>query len=193
MTARAEMRTQGVFVQALAAVAIVALLGPASAGAAARALAADDGARVVADPAAEAALLALLNGYRTAKQLPSLKLSPRLQAAAEWYAIDMAVGNSFSHTHVDSLGRQLGDRAQSFGYWWRTAEATAEGPPTPVSALARWKASPGHDAILRDPVYRDVGVGAAADAGGVRFWVATVGSGSQTTGVTIVIGRRRRR
>jgi uncharacterized protein YkwD len=193
VTAHAGLRTRSVFAQALAAISIVALLGPASAGAGARALAEDAVARVVADPAAETALLTLLNRYRTAKHLPALKLSPRLHAAAEWYAVDMAVGNSFSHTHVDSLGRQLGDRVQSFGYWWRTAEATAEGLPTPASALARWKASPGHDAILRDPVYRDVGVGAAADASGVRFWVATVGSGPQTTGVTIVIGLRRRR
>jgi uncharacterized protein YkwD len=138
----------------------------------------------------EAQLLGLINDYRRTHHAPPLIAQPRLQAAAAWYAADMARNDSFSHTHVDSLGRPPEDRFHQFRYQWAVAEVSASGPTTPASALAHWKASPGHNAILIDPSFHEVGVGIGFNPQTVDgyFWAVSLGTGpGARTSLTILV------
>ena len=152
--------------------------------------------RPAASQRPEAQLLGLINDYRRTHHAPPLIGQPRLQAAAAWYAADMARNDSFSHTHVDSLGRPPEDRFHQFRYRWAVAEVSASGPTSPGSALAYWKASPGHNAILIDPSFHQVGVGIGFSslAPDHYFWVVSLGTGpGARTSLTILVeppGRR---
>jgi uncharacterized protein YkwD len=145
----------------------------------------------------EAQLLGLINDYRRTQHAPPLIGQPRLQAAAAWYAADMARNDSFSHTHVDSLGRPPEDRFHQFSYPWAVAEVSASGPTTPAWALAYWKASPGHNAILIDPSFHQAGVGIGFNrqTPDRYFWVVSLGTGpGARTSLTILVeppGQRR--
>jgi hypothetical protein len=102
----------------------------------------------------------------------------------------MARNDSFSHTHVDSLGRPPEDRFHQFRYRWAVAEVSASGPTTPAWALAYWKASPGHNAILIDPSFRQVGVGIGFNpqTPDRYFWVVSLGTGpGARTSLTILV------
>lgn len=61
-----------------------------------------------------AALLTLINNFRTQNGVPPLQVSATLQAAAQWMSADMAAGNILSHT--DTLGRGTEARLVAFGY-----------------------------------------------------------------------------
>jgi uncharacterized protein YkwD len=139
---------------------------------------------------AEDQLPGLIKDYRRAHHAPPLTGQPRLQAAAAWYAADMARNDSFSHTHVDSLGRPPEDRFRQFGYRWAVAEVSASGPTTSTSALAYWTASPGHNAILIDPRFHQLGIGIGFNpqTPDRYFWAVSLGTGpGARTSLTILV------
>jgi uncharacterized protein YkwD len=70
----------------------------------------------------EQALLEFVNGYRQENGLGTLVPSAELNAAADWFANDMASKGYFPDNHVDSLGRTPTQRGAAFGYPWGWAK-----------------------------------------------------------------------
>jgi uncharacterized protein YkwD len=119
----------------------------------------------VAIDADEQALLNGINAYRAQNGAGPLAFSPTLNKAAAWMSRDMATHDYFSH--FDRSGRSPGTRMTDCGYTniytWR-GENLAAGQWTPDAALAAWKGSAGHNALMLDPKYVAVGIGKAYDA-----------------------------
>lgn len=164
-------------------VAWLFVAGPVASGGARATPRGADRARAATFLTADArAFLTGLNDYRATVGRAPVTPLPTLTAAAAWYAADLARNDSFSHSHIDSLGRNIAQRYTDFGYTGRhpLGEASVEGPQTPAEALAAFRASRPHDAILRDPRLRAVGIGtatmAADDPDPQTFWVASFGS-----------------
>lgn len=122
-------------------IAACALAGVASSFSITRASAA-----VALDPEEQAAIN-LLNGERTSRGLTVLKVSPTLQAAAEWMAADL-VGNTTPAilTHTDTLGREIRARFNAFGYSPDSAirENLNLGQETAAASIQAWMNSPSH-------------------------------------------------
>ena len=76
-----------------------------------------------------------------------MKLSPTLQAASEWMALDM-IGNSTPTrlSHTDSLGRDIRPRFSSFGYSANSTirENLNAGHTTGLQSVQAWMDSPAH-------------------------------------------------
>ena len=91
---------------------------------------------------------------------PPLNWDDRVAAAALGHSVDMAENMFFDHEGSD--GSNTGDRLMNEGYdpgaWGETILAGLEDEATVVESFLD---SPGHCAILMDPSYEDVGVGAA--------------------------------
>jgi uncharacterized protein YkwD len=148
-------------VVALVAALLLALLAASSAHA----------ARISA--AAEARLLAAMNGVRGAQGLRPLRFDGRLRRAARLHSIDMVRRHYFAHgafalrlrlcgVHDSTIGENL-----AWGTGWRASAS---------SIVSEWLASPPHRAVLLRPDFRRVGVGAAdgpfAGLGGARVVTA---------------------
>lgn len=131
----------------------------------------------------EAAVLALINEYRAQNGLATLKVSPTLSAAARWMSEDMAERNFVPPNHVDSLGRDPGERMADFGYpfgqsgahWW--AENIAGGQSTPEQVFSAWRGSTGHNANMLNSRSVAAGVGQAYDSQSRYRWYWTVDFG----------------
>jgi uncharacterized protein YkwD len=112
--------------------------------------------------AAEAA--AVISAYRTASGLPPVAVDPRLNQAAEVQA--RAVAQAGTLTHGDFAGRM-----RRFGVDGGAAENLTAGSSTVAQAIARWKASPGHNTNLLMPGARRIGLARADANGGYgRYW-----------------------
>ena len=159
----------------LAFVVLLTLAVPAGAVAAAetaRAAASAPMAAVAASPGpALAAALAEINRLRARAGVPALALNPKLTAAAQGHADDMAAHGYFSHTGRD--GRTFGQRIRAAGYADYTAlgENIARGQPGWYAAIASWMRSPGHRANMLSPSFKDIGLG-----GRSRYWVQDFGT-----------------
>lgn len=115
-------------------------------------------------------LLALLNAERAEYGAGPLTVDPRLQAAAEWMAQDMADNGYVDH--VDSLGRDLRARLSAVGFpadTWRS-ENLAFGYTTADQVMEGWRTSEGHAANMRDPLFTHVGVARVYAPGSVFGW-----------------------
>jgi uncharacterized protein YkwD len=112
-----------------------------------------------------AALLCAIDAERAARDLPAVRESAQLTAAAQGHADDMVARHFFEH--VTPGGSTLGDRVNATGYIqgrrdWELGEtiAWAQQPlDTSASLMRAWLASPGHRAIILEPRFRDVGIG----------------------------------
>jgi uncharacterized protein YkwD len=105
-----------------------------------------------------------INAYRTQNGLPALTASEPLRRPTMWGALDSALRGFSPSDHIDSRGMGIAERAQYCGnytgpigeinYW-------GEGGDFPLgpAALAWWKQSPGHNALLLSPDYTTFGVG----------------------------------
>lgn len=113
----------------------------------------------------EASFLVLINQYRQDNGLPALSLNTNLTAASKWMSGDMVAKNYFSH--VDSLGRQLDQRLDDFGYVYNTwkGENLSVGGGTATQVFEAWKNSDSHKATMLNPNYRVIGIGRAYSAG----------------------------
>lgn len=137
----------------------------------------------------ETTFLQLLNDYRADHGKPPLAAHPQLNAAADWYATDMATQNYFGDyvycmnnfqipsAHCDSLGRLPGARVRAFGYPSGVGENTAGGFMSAQSVFDAWAASAGHNANMLGN-YRVIGIGWACNqASRYRcYWVTDFGN-----------------
>ena len=127
--------------------------------------------------ALQSEVLAHLNAERKAYGLSPLKLSPRLDKAAQGHACDNADRRSISRDSSD--GGTLTTRLRKAGYKYRAAaENTGRGFGTGARAVEWWMNSPKHRSnILFDRV-KDVGIGIAlSDAPDNKIhWVINFGT-----------------
>jgi uncharacterized protein YkwD len=119
--------------------------------------------------ALETAVLQLVNTERTKAGCAAVAPNDQLTAAARGHSADMAARNYFSHTTPE--GVDFISRITVTGYRWSAAgENIAKGQRTPADVMASWMNSPGHKANIVNCAFKDLGVGAAADASGSLLW-----------------------
>ncbi len=107
--------------------------------------------------------------------VPPLVAEPRLRAAAQAHASDMATTNHLSH--ISTEGRSPGERIAAVGYVGSAyGENIAAGYPKPESVIQGWLASPGHCANLMSSMFTQLGVGYANSGPSQKmFWVQNFG------------------
>ena len=111
------------------------------------------------------AAAALVSEYRKANGLSPVIPDPTLNRAAEAQARAVAEEGSLSHG-------QFATRMASFGIHGYSAENLEAGSKTVAQAIARWKASPGHNQNLLMPEARRIGIAYAKSpgAGYEHYW-----------------------
>ena len=133
--------------------ACAVLSGAAPAAAHVRCADASIAAERLSDPAVRTALVCLINGYRTAHGLPPLRVSSRLDRAAQGWTDTMVSKDEFG-------SGDLGARVRAAGVNYSTAgENIATGFRTPRQVLTAWLASTYHCRNILSPAYNEVGTG----------------------------------
>ena len=115
------------------------------------------------------AFTASLNNYRAQAGRPAVVPNPRLIAAAQAHARDMASQGYFSHRGKN--GSMVRNRVRAQGYdgcFW--AENLAMGQTSEAQVLRDWAASPGHNRNLLSRA-QEYGLGRVGD-----IWVLVLGS-----------------
>ncbi len=122
-----------------------------------------------ASPTAAAEMLAAVNAERAASGRAPLAQDPRLDAAAQAHACDMATNGFFDHR--GSSGSDVSARVRGVGVSsCTTAENIAYGWRTAAQVMAGWMESSGHRAnILRGNVAA-IGFGYVPAEGGAGPW-----------------------
>jgi uncharacterized protein YkwD len=116
--------------------------------------------------AAQAA--ALISAYRKSHGLSAVAADSTLNGAAEYQARAIAEAGTLSHGAFAS-------RMESFKIGGYSAENLSAGSDTVAGAIARWKASPGHNENLLMPQARRIGLARAESPGhGYRHYWALV-------------------
>jgi uncharacterized protein YkwD len=126
------------------------------------------------DPAARVStLVAAHNQVRAKRGLPELVVSPRLEAAAQRHALDMADRGRMAHRGGDGSSpfRRIGEAGYTFQ---RAAENVAYGQPTVDSVMSDWMHSPGHRRNILGK-YTEIGAATAIDKSGNSCWCVTFG------------------
>jgi len=127
--------------------------------------------------AQQQAVLANVNAERKAQGLSALKLSSKLDKAAQSLACDNAERQSISHESTD--GGTLKTRLRKAGYAFRTAaENTGRGFGSGARAVEWWMGSSKHrDNILLRKA-REVGIGIAVSGApdSKLHWILVVGA-----------------
>ncbi|HUF52287.1 MAG TPA: CAP domain-containing protein [Dehalococcoidia bacterium] len=131
-----------------------------------------------ADPALdtyEQTFLTLINQYRAQHGLGPLVTDSRLNAAADWFANDMANDDYFALNHYDNEDppRSPGQRAAAFGFNAPVGENLAAGFTSAESVLEAWKKSPSHDGNMLNGSYTVIGIGRAYNPNSTYgvYWV----------------------
>ncbi len=124
-----------------------------------------------------AQLLLYVNEARHQFDLPPLKESPQLSAAAQKHTDDMS---ATQHTqHVGSDGSSPSERQLWHGYLQGySGEATAWGFEDPRQAVEFWVNSPGHRPIVLNRYATEVGLGYTVDYGAPSVWYWTTEFGN---------------
>ena len=128
-------------------------------------------------------LVARINAFRAARNLPTLVVSDTLTSAAKWMSTDMGSRNYFAHTSLDgrSPTQRMADAGYpAFGTW--TGEDLAAGFTTPSEVLNGWINSPGHYAVLVNAQYHAIGVGRGFASGSTYGWYWTADFGGIVDG-----------
>ncbi len=122
-------------------------------------------------------LLLYVNEARRQFDLPALKESLQLSAAAQKHTDDMAGAR---HTqHIGSDGSSPAERQLWHGYLQGySGEATAWGFPDPRQSVQFWVNSPSHRPIILNRYATEVGLGYTADfsAPSVWYWTTEFGN-----------------
>jgi uncharacterized protein YkwD len=123
------------------------------------------GAQVSTSTADAGAAAAMISGYRIAHGLSPVTADARLNHAAEAQARAVAEAGQLSHG-------AFGTRMASFGVGGASAENLTAGSRSVADAIARWKASPGHNGNLLMREARHIGLARADSlgAGYGRYW-----------------------
>jgi hypothetical protein len=119
-----------------------------------------------------------LNRERVARGLAPLALNPKLTAAAQAHADDIARHRNFGH--IGSDGSTATERVARAGYgkysWgYRIGENWAHFRNV-ADAVAMWMESAPHRNNILHPVLREMGIGIAAVTGGNTIYVVDFGS-----------------
>lgn len=121
----------------------------------------------------EADILAGVNAQRQAAGLAPLQLDGRLVGVARERSNDMAVNNYFSHTSpTGDTAFTIMDR-YGISYGWAGENLARNNYPDSEAvavALQDWMASQGHRENILSPHYSLIGVGAAVDAAGMKYF-----------------------
>jgi uncharacterized protein YkwD len=113
------------------------------------------------------AVLCLVNRQRTARHLPTLRSSARLDRSAQLWT------NVMIRTAIFSHGVDFSARISATGYFWSAAgENIATGFQTPQQVVTAWMASTDHCHNILDPGYAEVGTGLSTQPLG-RYGPAT--------------------
>jgi hypothetical protein len=113
------------------------------------------------------------NRIRAAAKRPALAVSPRLQAAAQRHATDMAARGEMTHKGGD--GSTAIVRIKDTGYPYRRAgENIAAGCFTTDALMQGWMDSPPHKRNILGS-YSQIGVACATAENGKRYWCVTFG------------------
>lgn len=113
------------------------------------------------------AVLDLVNVERTSRGLVPLRLSSKLNDAAQAHTLKQAADGAIYHTDPDD-GSNPGQRISRTGYLFSTwAENVAAGFATPRAVVDALMASPGHCRNILAPGVTELGVGYVT--GGVKF------------------------
>jgi hypothetical protein len=123
-------------------------------------------------------LVARINAFRAARNLPTLAVSDTLTSAAKWMSTDMGTRNYFAHISLDgrSPTQRMADAGYpAFGTW--TGEDLAAGYTTTGDVLNGWINSPAHYAVLVNPQYHAIGVGRGYATGSTYGWYWTADFG----------------
>ena len=135
-------------------------------------------------------LAVAINEFRTAHNLPRLKVSVHLNASARQHSEEMGADGYFDHPSAD--GTAFWKRIQKYYpmthyHYWTVGENLLFSTPSidAAAALQLWIESPEHLANLENKNWRDLGVSAVhvIDAGGVY-------GGSTVTIITTDFGAR---
>lgn len=127
--------------------------------------------------AMQAELLTHLNAERKAQGLSPLRLSAKLDKAAQGHACDNAVRRSISH--VSSDGGTLKNRLRRAGYAFRTAaENTGRGFASGARAVEWWMNSSKHrdNILLRKAKEAGIGIAVSPAPDNKLHWILVVGA-----------------
>lgn len=115
----------------------------------------------------ETAVIEMTNAFRRENKLGTVKIDPKLSAAARKYAALLAKTQEFSHT---AGGTNAGDRIKAAGYdfcgYGENLAMAADSRgfasrPLASSAVTGWINSPGHRANMLAPNVTEIGIGVA--------------------------------
>ena len=119
------------------------------------------------------ALVDAHNQVRARFRRPPLTVDPRLEAAAQMHADDMAQRNRLRHRGGD--GSSPFERMQTQGYpFERAAENIACGQTMIAEVMRGWMTSPGHRRNILGK-YSQIGTACAIAKDGTRYWCVTFG------------------
>ncbi len=120
-------------------------------------------------PSVKAAVLSATNEYRASKNIPQLQENAELAAAAADYATYIAEHEKMGHTADGSTpAKRVTAQGYKFCFVSENVWSSFHRPQTILAdevartAMAAWKASPGHNANLLEKRAAEIGIGAAA-------------------------------
>lgn len=128
----------------------------------------------------EAAFLERINAYRLESGVPALRGCRSLHRASQAHSEDMRDNGYFSHS--DPRGGLPPDRACDACYNGgcfengAIGENIAAGFEGALDTFEQWRASPGHDKNMKNPIYRVIGVGRALGGEYGAHWTTVFGS-----------------
>jgi uncharacterized protein YkwD len=123
----------------------------------------DTEALAIRDPGDAAAAARLISQYRAQHGLSPVVADGELARAAAVQAGAVAKAGSLSHGNFAGRMAKLGIRGHA-------AENLSAGSPSVDGAVARWTASPGHNANLLMPQARRVGIARAEGSRYGQYW-----------------------
>ncbi len=125
-------------------------------------------------------LIELINQYRVAHGLKPLTVSPELTLAAQRHSEDMANRDYFSHYTPEGLSPVNRVVAAGYTNWVAVGENIAAGYFTPEDVFNAWKNSPGHNRVMLNPAYKEIGIGVAYNPSSTYkiYWTADFGARS---------------
>jgi uncharacterized protein YkwD len=130
-------------------------------------------------PAAEAALLQLINTERKKEGLVTLRLEEKLAITARNHSQFMAKEGKVVQNQGD---KSITERARDLGFKGSAAALMSKGPPTPASVFRSWLANERAREAILNPDYQEAGIGIAAGANGTPYWTVVFGTPGSTGG-----------
>ncbi|WP_344446074.1 CAP domain-containing protein, partial [Kitasatospora nipponensis] len=129
--------------------------------------------RAPAPKSLEQQLVDLINAQRAKAGCPSLRVDPRLHAAAQGHSDEMAAAGYFDH--VDQHGGEPSDRMTAAGYVWSLwGENLDRATSSPATVVKDWSDAAIHQQNMLNCQYTDAGVGTATAPDGL-LWTLDLG------------------